>query len=174
MLKPDDIEYAVENTRVVLAPKQTIATFGHTVFRFHLISELMDSVGEVRIRDGNIHAERPEIVTPDMFSKLLLEGFGDRADEFAQRAGERLGQLAILKYGFRIRKTDVVEHLVHDPVEDVIARVREEAMETGDSGRAIIHGVDEGWEVCLLKFTIDLIGRSAGDNLGDFRSRGLI
>jgi len=34
--------------------------------------------------------------------------------------------------------------------------------------------VDDAWEVCLLKFTIDLVERSSGDNLGDFRKRGLI
>ena len=39
---------------------------------------------------------------------------------------------------------------------------------------AVIQGVDDAWEVCLLKFTIDMIERSAGGNLGDFRKRGLI
>jgi hypothetical protein len=39
---------------------------------------------------------------------------------------------------------------------------------------AVIQGVDDAWEVCLLKFTIDMIERSAGENLGDFRKRGLI
>jgi hypothetical protein len=38
---------------------------------------------------------------------------------------------------------------------------------------AIIQGIDEGWEVSLLKFTADLIQESAGDNLGDFRRKGL-
>ena len=39
---------------------------------------------------------------------------------------------------------------------------------------AIIQGVDDAWEVCLLKFTIDLVKESAGGNLGDFRGKGLI
>ena len=39
---------------------------------------------------------------------------------------------------------------------------------------AIIQGVDDAWEVCLLKFTVDLIQQSAGPNLGDFKKRGLI
>ena len=39
---------------------------------------------------------------------------------------------------------------------------------------AVIQGVDDAWEVCLLKFTIDLIERSSGGNFGDFRKRGLI
>jgi len=39
---------------------------------------------------------------------------------------------------------------------------------------AVIQGVDDAWEVCLLKFTIDMIERSSGGNIGDFRKRGLI
>jgi hypothetical protein len=39
---------------------------------------------------------------------------------------------------------------------------------------AIILGVDEGWEVCLLKFAADMIQESSVGNMGDFRKRGLI
>ena len=75
-MKEDDFQYAIENTQVILAPEQKIATFGTTSFRFYLISELMDRANEVRVRDGKIHADRPQILTPEHFSRLLLEGFG--------------------------------------------------------------------------------------------------
>ena len=39
---------------------------------------------------------------------------------------------------------------------------------------AIIEGVDEGWEICLLKFATDLIQESSGDHFRDFRDRGLL
>src|SRR5205085_404833 len=52
----DDFQYAIENTRVILAPEKQIATFGSTSFRFYLISELMDQANEIRVRDGRIHA----------------------------------------------------------------------------------------------------------------------
>ena len=64
-LKQDDIEYAIENTQVILAPERQIATFGNTSFEFHLISELMDRVDQVRIRTGRIEAERPKILSPE-------------------------------------------------------------------------------------------------------------
>jgi len=48
----DDFDYALENTRVILAPEHQIATFGGTSFNFYLISELMDRVNQVRIRNG--------------------------------------------------------------------------------------------------------------------------
>src|SRR5437762_3921696 len=73
-LKQDDIEYAIENTRVILAPEQQIATFGNTSFDFHLVSELMDRVNEVRVRTGRIEAERPRILSPEYFARFLLDG----------------------------------------------------------------------------------------------------
>ena len=73
-MREDDFQYAIENTRVILAPEQQIATFGSTSFSFYLISELMDRVDQVRVRNGKIHAERPQILTPEHYCRLLLEG----------------------------------------------------------------------------------------------------
>jgi hypothetical protein len=173
-LKQDDIEYALENTQVILAPERQIATFGNTSFEFHLISELMDTVGQVRVRTGRIDAERPQILSPEYFSRLLLEGFGEKAQQYAERLRERARQIAVLRYGFQFRKSNVSEATVSASVESVIERTRRKVEQSDDPRGAIIHGVDEVWEVCLLKFTVELIERSAGENLGDFKRRGLI
>jgi hypothetical protein len=174
MIRPDDFQYAIENTRVVMAPQRRIETFGSTSFRFHLVSELMDSVNEIRVRDGRLHAERPQIISPAHYSRLLLEGFGDKARTFAdflERNGEHL---AILKYGFQFRKTDVTEEIVHASMEEVVGRVCASVKEADEPLSAVIQGVDEAWEVCLLKFSMDLIQQSSGGNLGEFRKRGLL
>ncbi len=174
MLKQDDFDYAIENTRVIVAPEQQIATFGSTSFEFYLISELMDQVNEVRVRRGNIHAERPEIVTPDHFCRLLLEGFGEKAEGYAERLRERMRDVAVLRYGFRFRKTDVTERTVRDSLAAVVEQTRRHVEGANEQRSAVIEGVDEGWEVCLLKFTIDLIEKSSRENLGEFRRRGLL
>jgi hypothetical protein len=170
----DDFQYAIENTRVILAPERQIATFGSTSFRFYLISELMDQVNEVRVRDGRIHAERPQILTPEHYSRLLLEGFGEKAAEYAEMLRQRMSTMAVLRYGFQFRKTDVVENRVRDTMEAVVERTRQQVERSEEPLSAVIQGVDDAWEVCLLKFTIDLIERSSGGNLGDFRKRGLL
>src|ERR671931_577779 len=108
-MKEDDFQYAIENTQVIIAPEQKIATFGSTSFHFYLISELMDRVDQIRIRNGKIHAERPQILTPEHFSRLLLEGFGDKAQRYVERLRECLQNTAVLRYGFQFRKTDVNE-----------------------------------------------------------------
>ena len=173
-MKEDDFQYAIENTQVILAPDQKIATFGTTSFRFYLISELMDRANEVRVRDGKIHADRPQILTPEHFSHLLLDGFGDKAQRYVDQLRERFHNMAVLRYGFQFRKTDVREEMFRDPIESVIERTKSHVQHRDDSLSAVIQGVDDAWEVCLLKFTIDMIERSSGGNLGDFRKRGLI
>lgn len=174
MWTEDDFQYAAENTRVILAPEKQISTFGSTSFRFYLISELMDQVNEVRVRDGRIHAERPQIVTPEHYARLLLEGFGDQAQRYVDQLRNRMRDAAVLRYGFQFRKSDVTENRVSDSLEAVIARTKQKVDAAEEPLSAIIQGVDDAWEVCLLKFTIDLIERSAGGNIGDFRQRGLL
>ena len=170
----DDFEYAIENTQVILAPEQQIATFGSTSFNFYLISELMDHVDQVRIRNGKIHAERPQILAPEHYSNLLLEGFGEKAQRYVDQLRERLRNIAVLRYGFQFRKTDVTEETLRDSIDAVINRTKRRVENANEPLSAIIQGVDDAWEVCLLKFTIDMIERSSGGNLGDFRKRGLI
>ena len=173
-MKKDDFDYAIENTQVILAPEQQIATFGSTSFNFYLISELMDRVDQVRVRNGKIHAERPQILTPEHYCRLLLEGFGDKAQRYVDQLREHLRNIAVLRYGFQFRKTDVIEETIRDSVDAVINRTKHRVENANEPLSAIIQGVDDAWEVCLLKFTIDLIERSSGGNLGDFRKRGLL
>jgi hypothetical protein len=173
-MNPENFEYAIENTHVVLAPEQQIATFGTTSFNFYLVSELMDRVDQVRVRNGKIHAERPQIIAPEHFARLMLEGFGEKAHAYADQMRERLRNIAVLRYGFQFRKTDVTEQTLRDSLEAVLNRTKRNVESANEPLSAVIQGVDDAWEVCLLKFTIDMIERSSGGNIGDFRQRGLL
>jgi len=174
LITKDSFDYAIENTRVIVAPEQQIATFGHTSFKFYLISELMDRVDQVRVRNGKIHAERPQILAPEHYSRLLLEGFGEKAQRYVDQLRERVRDFAVLRYGFQFRKTDVTEETLRDSIDAVISRTKRQVENENELLSAVIHGVDDAWEVCLLKFTIDLIERSCGGNVRDFRKGGLI
>jgi hypothetical protein len=173
-MNKDNFEYAIENTQVILAPERQIATFGSTSFRFYLISELMDQVNQVRVRDGRIQADRPRILTPEHFSRLLLEGFGEKAERYIDQLREHARNISVLRYGFQFRKTDVTERMFRDPIDAVIARTKSQVQDMQEPLSAIIQGVDDAWEVCLLKFTIDMIERSSDGNIGDLRKRGLL
>src|ERR1700747_2904660 len=170
----DDFDYALENTRVILAPERQIATFGSTSFNFYLISELMDRVNQVRIRNGRIEAERPQILAPEHYYRLVLEGFGERAERYVDQLREHAQNIAVLRYGFQFRKTDLSEQTTRDSIDAVINRTQSRVESANEPLSAVIQGVDDAWEVCLLKFTIDLVEHSSGGNLGDFGKRGLL
>src|SRR5258705_3159975 len=156
-MRQDDFDYAIENTQVILAPEREIATLGTTSFHFYLIYELMDRVDQVRIRNGKIHAERPQILTPEHFSRLLLEGFGDKAQRYVDQLREYAQNIAVLRYGFQFRKTNVAEETIRDSIDAVIARTKHRVENTEEPLSAIIQGVDDALADCPLQFTIDMI-----------------
>lgn len=173
MIKADDFQYAMENTRVLVHPGNTIETYGQTSFRFRLVTEPMDEAGSVRLRVGTIHAERPRILAPQHISRLLLEGFGERARDFAGWM-EQQQDVHFLRYGFTLRKTDLSEHLLREKKDDLIERLRQELRRDDDPTGTLIEGIDDAWEVCLMKFTMDMIRRSAGDNVTEWKRRGFL
>lgn len=173
MYQEHDFHYAMENTRVVVRPRNAIETFGTTRFQFSLVTELMDEADTVRIRSGRIEAERPRIVAPQHFSKLLLEGFGERAREAADWIEAHPEAMKVLRYGFQLRKMDISEQLVREPMDVALERLEAGMESGGDPFAALIAGVDDAWEICLLKFTMEMIQRSAGENVAEWRRRGL-
>lgn len=175
---PDDIQYALETTRVLHEPDRRIDTFGDTCFEFRLISELMDATGQVRVRSGRMEAQRPRILKPEAYRGIELDGFDDsareRLDEMIRRfeAGGR--SLAFLQYGFQFRRGEVREEVIHEPVEQVRDRILEELRRSGNPSLAVIEGVDDAWEASLLKFSLEMIMRSHEINAFDFKRRGMI
>ena len=175
---PDDIQYALETTEVLHEPDRRIDTFGDTRFEFRLISELMDHAGQVRIRSGEMEAQRPRILKPEAYQGIELEGFNEgakaRLDELIRRYREAGHNLAFLQYGFEFKRGNVQEEVVHEPFDLVKDRVMEELRRTGNPAMAVIRGVDDAWEASLLKFSLEMIMSSHDINTFDFKRRGMI
>jgi hypothetical protein len=155
-------------------PRARISTFGTSLFHYYVVTEPMDSVSTSRVREGEIYAEKPQILTPQHLAQLAIEGFGPEAERFAEALSRSPGLVALLKYGFRIRKQDIKVADLHDPIEVVLGRVQDEVRALDNPLATVITGVDDAWEVGLLKVMIDTIRDSAGGNLDDFRGRGLL
>ncbi len=170
----DDIEYALEMTKVIHEPDRRIDTFGNTQFEFHLVSELMDDSNKVRVRNGRIEAEKPLILRPEGFGGFDFDGFGEEAEKFGDWLRQHIHKLAILKYGFRFKKSEMSEQIIHEPMDEVCGKLLEHMRVTGNPMSAVIQGVDDTWEICLLKFTCEMIEKSHGINLFDFKRRGLL
>ena len=173
MYSDSDIQYALETTEILLEPDRRIDTFGATEFQFYLISQLMDSASEVRVRTGTIEAERPRIVTPDS-EGLNFEGFGQQAEMFTEWLNRHGGDLAMLKYGFNFRQTNLRENVITDQLENVRERVLADVRRSDNPMDAVLEGVDDTWEISLLRLTVDMIQKSHGINIFDFKRRGLL
>lgn len=175
MFSEDDIFYAFAVTETLVEPSRRLETFGSTSFDFQLISEPMDCVGQVRIREGKVHAERPVLVRPEGMNEFEFEGFDDaQSAAFAQWLKGVAGRIAMLQYGFNFKKSDVTESLVHEPLADVQDRLVNAAKHGFNNSLAVINGVDDRWEICLLKFTLEMAQKSQGINMFDFKRRGLL
>jgi len=165
-----DFWYAVNNTEVLVRPRQQLETFGSTTLHYHLVAETMDAVNQIRVREGRIHAYRPQIITPDSMAGTLLEGFGEeQATQYIEWLRQNESQLVLLKYGFSIRKEFINEHLVTDSLEAVLERVKQDVTNSTQPMHALIRGVDEPWEVCLLQLMVDVVQQSAIANAQDLR-----
>jgi hypothetical protein len=174
MLNSDDFNYAMEQARVVLPPEKRLETFGDSFVNYYLVTEDMDQVNLSFVREGTIVAERPQIITPGNLSKFLLEGFGDQAEKYIDQVNEHAHKFAVLKYGFSVKKSDTRFYEVHEPLDQVIAKVKNDVVARKDPMATVLAGVDAGWEVALLKFMLDMILASGQTNIRDLRDRGLL
>ena len=168
-----DFWYAVNNTEIVLAPARQLETFGSTVLNYHLVSELMDTVNQTRVREGRMKASKPQIITPQVYSESILEGFGDEARKYVDWLKEHEKEVRILQYGYTLKKEEFSEHIISDNIKTVTERVRNEVKQKGDPLSAIVIGVDEPWDVCLIKLFWEVIQNSAPKNIRDFEKQRL-
>ncbi len=161
-----DFWYALNHSEVLVRPDQQLESFGTTSVHYHLVTELMDQTDQVRVREGKIHAFRPQIVTPQSFMESLLEGFEEsQTNAYLEWLRRHEQELLILKYGFKIRKEAISTHVINDRMELVVDKLRAQIAERGGGLQALIRGVEEPWEVCLIKLMSELVQRSVGLNV---------
>lgn len=173
-IKPDNFWYAVNNTEVIVMPKSHLETFGTTNLRYHMVSELMDTVNRIRIREGAIQSRRPQIITPTYYAAEMLDGFGEEANQYIDWLRAHARDLRILQYGFKIQKTELSEQVVSGNVKEIIEQVRKQALDAGNPMAAVIYGVDDPWDVCLLKFMVDVIRDSVPHNISELGRHNLL
>jgi len=164
----EKIQQALKATTVVRPPKQTLATFGTTNINYYLITELTEVVNIVR--EGNVIAEKPRIVTAGYL--INLEGFSDQARRFIQMMSEQSPHEPAVFYRYRNQphQMDIVSGPVQQAVNNVLTMVENK----GDPLATVIKGVEEFWDVSLIKFTYELTRKSLYSNVAEFQARGLL
>ena len=166
-----DFWFAVNNTEIVVPPKRHLETFGNTIINYHMVSELMDAVGKVRVREGRMQALRPQIITPSSYSSLMLEGFGEQAQKYLEWLKEHEDTVRILRYGYTLKQEAFSEQVLCDSPEAVLERVKEEVTTRKDPFAAVLKGVDDPWDVCLVRLFWTVIQNSAQANIRELHER---
>ena len=168
-----DFMYAVSNTELVLVPRKHLETFGNTLLNYHLVSEAMDTVGQIKVRRGRMQINRPQIVTPDAYSRIVLDGFGEEAAKYAEWLREHDTEFHILRYGYALRQEAFSEDTITDSIEAVVDRVRKDVEASEDPFAAVLQGVDEPWDVCLLRLFVAVVQNSIRSNVMEMAQRHL-
>ncbi len=166
-----DFWYAVNNTEILIPPRRHIETFGNTIINYHLVCGVMDDTGKVRVREGRMQALRPQIITPSTYANTMLEGFGEQAQQYLEWLKEHEDSIRVLRYGYTLKKEAYTEALITDTIEAVVERVVNEVGARNDPFAAVVRGVDEPWDVCLVKLFWRVIESSAGSNIRELQER---
>lgn len=163
----EKIQYAIENTKVVKPPKQSLSTFGSTNIYYYLITQLMERANVVR--EGRVIAAKPRIVTPTYL--INLEGFSGGARRYIEMMAERNPGEPGIFYSYKNEPGDM--NIISEPAEQILDNIKSRVASLNDPLTAIIQGVEEMWDVSLLKFTYEMTQNSVYNNVYEMQRGGL-
>jgi hypothetical protein len=160
------IQFAIENTTVLRSPTQRLATFGTTNVYYYMITELMQEVNVVR--EGRVIAAKPRIVTPAYL--INIEGFSSQAKKYIEMMAEQNPNDAGILYSY---KNEIGEmNIVSQPLSAILEKINQRIDDRSDPLSAIIKGVEELWDVSLMKFTFELTSSSVQHNFSELYGQG--
>jgi hypothetical protein len=160
------MKFAMDNTVILRPPKQKLATFGSTNVYYYMITELMPEAHVVR--EGRVIAARPKIVTPAYL--INLEGFSSQAKQYLQMMADVDPNQPGILYSYKNQTGEM--NIVSNPLPALVERINREIDSREDPLSAIIKGVEDMWDVSLIKFTFELTSSSAYHNYTEFWGRG--
>ena len=168
-----DFMYAAEATEVLHPPTRALETFGTTCVNYHLLAELEDYPGKIRVREGRLQASKPELITPERYIKDEFDGFGEEAKLYYDFLKRHEDSLKILKYGYRLKQEAFSEQIITDSMETVADRIIQSVKQENRPFDAVIKGVDDPWDVCLMQFFWLHTNASLAHNVEDFKNAGM-
>ena len=171
-----DWRRAIEQTWVVRYPKQHLATFGSTNVAYYVVTEpIYKDMGIAKdegvVRTGRVIAERPALITP-MYA-MNLQGFSSEAYEYFREVAMRSGPNStgvLYQYKNEAGKMDIVSG---NPSE-IAHRIGDDLDRRKEDLSVVMVGVDELWDVALLKFIYEFTSSSVSGNVQEFKARGLL
>ena len=166
----------MNNTKVILTPKNALSTYNQTKVRYHIVTEpLYKEVSDYKseesvIRHGLVTAQTPQVVTSDFLYKM--SGFGDEAKEFFRELNKVFGKNdPALLYNYKNESTDL--EIVSGNPQEVSERIKSRLIKS-QANHAVIRGINNLWDVSLLKFIFEYTKTSAKSNFQDLNNSGML
>ncbi len=171
-----DWRRAIEQTRVIRFPRQRLATFGTTNISYYVVTEpiyqeLEPNKQEGVVREGRVVAQRPAVVTPTF--ALNLQGFSPEAYEYLRETAREYGANSpgiLYQYRNDFGKMDIVT----GDAGEIARRISGDLDRRDENMSVVMVGVDELWDVALLKFMYEFTSSSVAGNVQEFQSRGML
>ncbi len=155
-----DFVYAVRHTEIVRAPERLLDPFDQTTVDYTLLTQPMDDPTKTRVREGKLQTFPPRLLLPGDLSTQELEGFGPQAERYLEFLRAHAAQIRILRYSYRLRRETYSETLLSEPIEAVRDRASAALERKNNPMAALVVGVDEPWDVCLLHLFMRLVQAS--------------
>lgn len=179
MESPERILYALKQTKILKAPEELISTSRPTTLHFYVLAEpaylevFKNEGPETKIRQGTISWEKPRLLTPGYL--LDMEGFSSEAREAMRLLASQHPDLAGILYRMKYKRDEAEVVTVPHTIMEAFRRLERRIEDQNNSFSVVIQGLDELWDVSLMKYVQELILKSAvKSQLPYYESKGFI
>jgi len=173
------VRRAFEQSEILRPPRQLLSTFGSSTVHYYVLTEPAylefekQKREETVIREGKITWGQPRILTPGYM--LRAEGFSGEARQAFEILAREIPNLAGILYRWEFKKEFEKMNIVSEFLMSAAGKLTDEIEKRKDPLCTIIKGIDELWDISLVKFIHEMIENSIyGAQLPDLRRRGLI
>jgi hypothetical protein len=159
------IKEVLENTEILMEPDDLISTSHDTTLHYFVLSEpyyleeFPEEGPETKVREGRITWEKPKLLTPDYM--INMSGFSGEAKKAMEMIASDNPDLAGLLYKMNYKKQSISTFTLARDIEEAQGKIEEDMINGEDNLTVIIKGVDELWDVSLMKFIQSLMLKSA-------------
>ncbi len=179
MEERNSIKFALENTEILYEPAELLSTSKKTTLHYFVLAEpyyleeFPEEGPETKVREGEITWEKPKLLTPEYL--VNMEGFSVEAKNAMQILAHQQPDLAGLMYKMNYKKKYIRTFTISKDIQSARARIEADLKKDETTLTVIIKGIDELWDVSLLKFIQKLMVKSAyKSQMPDYEEQGFL
>ena len=179
MENQEKMEKILEETEILKFPDELISTSKTTTLHYYVLAEpyylkvFEDEGPETKVREGEITWSKPKLLTPNYI--LKMEGFSEKSKQVLEMLASKNPDMAGLLYKLKYEKEFEETTTVSKSIDKTVNSIKHQLKENDDNLSVIIKGVDEYWDVSLMKFIQELMLKSAfSSQMSDYADKGYV